>query len=40
LHFGLGAAVKADRIVIRWPSGTRQVLENVMADRIIEAREP
>jgi enediyne biosynthesis protein E4 len=40
LHFGLGAAVKADRIVIHWPSGTRQVLENVMADRIIEAREP
>jgi hypothetical protein len=40
LHFGLGGAAKADRIVIRWPSGARQVLESVPADQIVEAREP
>ena len=29
LHFGLGAATKADKITVLWPSGIRQVVENV-----------
>ncbi|MCK4343075.1 MAG: CRTAC1 family protein [Phycisphaerae bacterium] len=33
LHFGLGQHGKADRLVIIWPDGTRQTLENVLADR-------
>jgi hypothetical protein len=33
LHFGLGAAAKADRIEIRWPSGKTEVIENVAADK-------
>ena len=39
LHFGLGSAREA-KIEIRWPSGTRQVLEKVSADQIFTVREP
>ncbi len=40
VHFGLGAAAKADRIEIRWPSGRVQVLENVKADQVLSVTEP
>ncbi len=40
VHFGLGADRQARRIEIRWPSGVRQVLENVAADRIVDFVEP
>jgi len=40
VHFGLGADRSAREIEIRWPSGTRQVLANVSADRILEVEEP
>ena len=40
VHFGLGARQKADRIEIRWPSGTVQWLTNVVADQILKIREP
>jgi hypothetical protein len=40
LHFGLAQNVKAERIRIRWPSGTLQELDNVAADRVIRIREP
>jgi hypothetical protein len=39
LHFGLGAASRAD-IEITWPSGARQVLNNVAGDRIVSIEEP
>ena len=39
LHFGLGTAQSA-RVEILWPSGTRQVLEKVSADRILTVKEP
>ena len=39
LHFGLGAAETA-QAEIRWPSGTRQTLNNVRADQFLEVREP
>jgi hypothetical protein len=38
LHFGLGAATKAD-LEIRWPNGGRERVEGVMADRLIVVRE-
>lgn len=38
-HFGLGSAAEAPRVEIQWPSGTRQVLEHVKADRVVEVRE-
>ncbi|GAB4139263.1 MAG: hypothetical protein Kow0040_27180 [Thermogutta sp.] len=35
LHFGLGSRSMVDRVEVRWPSGNRDVLENVPADRLI-----
>jgi hypothetical protein len=40
VHFGLGAATRADRIEIRWPSGIGQVLTDVAANQILTVREP
>ena len=39
IHVGLGAATAAERIEIVWPSGRRQVFEDVAADRILRAVE-
>ncbi|MGQ9590719.1 MAG: CRTAC1 family protein [Planctomycetota bacterium] len=35
LHFGLGAAEKADRVEIRWPGGKTKVLEGVRANQTL-----
>ena len=40
VHFGLGADDSASEIAIRWPSGIRQVLRNVKADRVVTVTEP
>jgi enediyne biosynthesis protein E4 len=40
VHFGLGSATRASKLIIDWPSGTRQVLRNLRADRLIEVIEP
>jgi enediyne biosynthesis protein E4 len=40
LHFGLGAAEKVDKIVVDWPSGREQTLENLSADRVLTVEEP
>jgi len=40
VHFGLGEKTVVDKIEIVWPSGKRQVLENVKADQILSVREP
>jgi enediyne biosynthesis protein E4 len=40
IHFGLGSATKASEIEITWPSGIRQVLRGVAADRIVPVSEP
>jgi hypothetical protein len=39
LHFGTGEARVIERLEIRWPSGTVQVLENVAADQTLTVRE-
>ncbi len=39
LHFGLGAA-KSAKIEVLWPSGSRQILNDVPADQFLEVREP
>ncbi len=39
LHIGLGAARVADRLVIEWPSGKKQALENVAADQCLTLDE-
>ena len=38
-QFGLGAASRVDRLEVRWPSGTTDVLQNIEANRIITIRE-
>jgi len=40
VHFGLGDETNIRSIEIRWPSGTRQVLKDVRADRILQIDEP
>ena len=39
-HFGLGAREWVDRVVIHWPSGTRQVLSRPEIDRVVTVTEP
>lgn len=39
-HFGLGTAGWVDRVVIRWPSGARQVLYHLEVDRFHTVTEP
>ena len=40
VHFGLGASRTAKEIRILWPSGIRQVLRDVPADRVVDVTEP
>jgi len=40
VHFGLGAAKTIERVEISWPSGKKQVLENVAADQVLTVTEP
>lgn len=39
LHFGLGPRTRVDRIEIRWPSNTVDVIEGVDADQLLTVRE-
>jgi hypothetical protein len=39
LHFGLGAASRADMVEIRWPSGLVESYRNVPGDRVVTWRE-
>jgi hypothetical protein len=38
-HFGLGAATRADRIEVRWPSGRSDTVAGVAADQIVTIEE-
>lgn len=39
LHFGLGAHLKADKVEVFWPSGTKDILTNLAADQFYCVRE-
>ena len=39
LHFGLGAATKADSIDVTWPDGTHSTLRDVRVDRVLEVSQ-
>lgn len=39
LHFGLGAARRAQQVTIRWPSGLEQSLGDVAADQVLRVVE-
>jgi enediyne biosynthesis protein E4 len=40
VHFGTGKLEKIERIEIRWPSGTIQILQNVETNQLLEVHEP
>jgi enediyne biosynthesis protein E4 len=40
VHFGLGDAKRIQRIEVRWPSGTQQVLNDVAVNQILVIKEP
>jgi hypothetical protein len=40
LHFGLGRYAKVDRAVVRWPSGTEQIIEAPEPGRLHTLEEP
>jgi hypothetical protein len=40
VHFGLGTAKQVSKLVIQWPSGKRQELQNLAPDRLITVTEP
>jgi hypothetical protein len=40
VHFGLGGNARVREIEILWPSGTRQELHDVVADRVLTIEEP
>ena len=39
LHFGLGNVTAPVRVEVQWPSGTRQVIEDVKVNQVLEVRE-
>jgi len=40
LHFGIGGAETADRVIIGWPSGRTQTIERPAVDQIHRVKEP
>ena len=40
LHFGLRAATSIDKLIVHWPSGRQQTLENLAVDRVLTVEEP
>jgi enediyne biosynthesis protein E4 len=40
VHFGIGTATKVDKLVVEWPSGKQQVMENLPVDRVVNVEEP
>jgi len=40
LHFGLGQAEKIDKVIIRWPSGVTQNLDNLESRTTHDIKEP
>ncbi len=40
LHFGLGSATTVDKILIHWPSGREQTLQQQPVDRVLNVEEP
>jgi hypothetical protein len=39
LHFGLGSHPRADKVEVTWPSGTKEMLTNLAADRFYVVQE-
>jgi hypothetical protein len=40
VRFGIGSNASAKQVEIQWPSGQKQVFQDVKADQILNAHEP
>ena len=40
LHFGLGLAIKVEKVTILWPSGVEQELADIEVNQVLEVTEP
>ncbi|HVZ17984.1 MAG TPA: CRTAC1 family protein [Terriglobales bacterium] len=40
IHFGLGSVTKTEKLVVHWPSGQEQTVENPAIDKILTVEEP
>jgi len=40
LHFGLGGCTKVDRVTVKWPAGTAQVVNEIPVNRYTTIEEP
>ena len=40
LEFGIGTATVVDEIIVLWPSGREQVINNILADQVLIVTEP
>jgi hypothetical protein len=40
LHFGLGKDTKVDRVEIRWPSGSKQMITTPATNQLHAIKEP
>jgi hypothetical protein len=39
VHFGLGASADPVKVVIEWPSGTRQTIEGIKPNQVVQIKE-
>jgi hypothetical protein len=39
LHFGLGETTDVVKVEVQWPSGTKQTIENVKTNQVVEVKE-
>jgi hypothetical protein len=39
VHFGLGSTTETIRLEVHWPSGTKQVIEDVKVNQVVEIKE-
>ena len=39
LHFGIGAFIHADKIIVRWPDGRESLLSNVKGNQVVEINQ-
>jgi enediyne biosynthesis protein E4 len=40
IHFGLGSATKVDKLIVKWPGGKEQTLQNLNVDHVLLVEGP
>lgn len=39
VHFGLGSDANLQRVLVRWPGGSREVFESIKPDTVVTLRQ-